>query len=456
MNERLVWRRREGIGGAAVAAVAAVAWLVLAGPVSAKIDLVTLPERDHIQITIYNSEDLTLVREMRELTFAQGANQIQFSWANTLIDPTSLQLFFPENSENFEILDITYPANTQNVLIWNVEAQEAGPGRIEILYFCSGLTWSADYVGKANPEETAMGLEGYVRVTNGSGEDFVNAQTRLLVGTINLVDRIADLARRGIIPAEGAEVMRRKAGRAILADFAAAPAAPAMAMEEAEIKEVVKQAVSEYQLYTIEGTEDILDGWSKRLRSFGAEDVKFEVAYEYDERKYGPQVIQFYKLKNDAEHNLGKDPLPEGVYRVLREDGQGGLVWEGQHTGKYIPIGEKLDINLGADGLITLEPRQMEFRRVNIDFDQYKNVRGWDQIEDWKIEIRNSNPQAVPIKVVRYFEGDWEIDPKTDGATKFRKRDQYSVEFETRVEGLSTKALEYTLTTHHGTRSNQK
>ena len=39
-------------------------------------------------------------------------------------------------------------------------------------------------------------MTGYVRVTNNSGEVYDNAQTRLVVGKINLVEKIADLARR--------------------------------------------------------------------------------------------------------------------------------------------------------------------------------------------------------------------------------------------------------------------
>ena len=58
----------------------------------AKIDLVTLPSRDTVQLTIYNSADMTLVRESRDLTLKTGNNKLQFSWANTLIDPTSLEM----------------------------------------------------------------------------------------------------------------------------------------------------------------------------------------------------------------------------------------------------------------------------------------------------------------------------------------------------------------------------
>ena len=61
---------------------------IAAGPTFARnVDLSTVPKRDSVQLTIYNSEDLTLVRETRTVTFKKGANPLQFSWANTLIDP---------------------------------------------------------------------------------------------------------------------------------------------------------------------------------------------------------------------------------------------------------------------------------------------------------------------------------------------------------------------------------
>ncbi|MHB8957584.1 MAG: hypothetical protein ACYC4U_31870, partial [Pirellulaceae bacterium] len=52
------------------------------------VDLSTVPKRESVQLTIYNSEDLTLVRETRQVSFKKGENGLQFRWANTLIDPT--------------------------------------------------------------------------------------------------------------------------------------------------------------------------------------------------------------------------------------------------------------------------------------------------------------------------------------------------------------------------------
>ncbi len=69
--------------------------LVCSTAVEAKIDLVTLPARDKTQLTIYNSADLTLVREQRTLTLKKGLNRLEFGWENTLIDPTSVQLYAP-------------------------------------------------------------------------------------------------------------------------------------------------------------------------------------------------------------------------------------------------------------------------------------------------------------------------------------------------------------------------
>ena len=69
------------------------------------IDLSTVPDRQTVQLTIYNSEDLTLVRETRKVSFKPGGNGLQFSWANTLIDPTSVELRFLTQAEKLEILE---------------------------------------------------------------------------------------------------------------------------------------------------------------------------------------------------------------------------------------------------------------------------------------------------------------------------------------------------------------
>ena len=165
------------------------------GTTQSNVDLSTVPSRDTVQLTIYNSEDLTLVRETRKVSFKKGVNPLQFSWANTLIDPTSVRLRFVTHPEKLELLDTTFPHSKPQMLYWNIQSEMDGEATVEITYFTSGISWSADYLCIANPDETEMGFEGFVRVFNNSGEEYENAQVRLVVGKINLVEKIAQLAQ---------------------------------------------------------------------------------------------------------------------------------------------------------------------------------------------------------------------------------------------------------------------
>ncbi len=162
--------------------------LALAVQSHADVDVVTVPRREGTQLTIYNSEDITMVREHRLLTVKPGINRIQFTWANTLIDPTSIDFRILDHVDKVDLIDTTFPAGRNDALQWNIKSQMAGKLPVEIRYFTSGITWKADYVGIANEDETKLRLTGYVRVFNNSGELYDNAQTRLVVGTINLVE----------------------------------------------------------------------------------------------------------------------------------------------------------------------------------------------------------------------------------------------------------------------------
>jgi len=228
------------------------------------------------------SEDITMVREHRLLTVKQGINRIQFSWANTLIDPTSIDFHILDQQDKVDLIDTTFPSGRNDALQWNVKSQVAGKIPVEIRYFTSGITWTADYVGIANQEETKLNLTGYVRVFNNSGELYDNAQTRLVVGTINLVEKIAELARRpppgeqggatgyrGLAP----EVRLRVQGEMDRAVELAQMAADKEGGKPEEGKKVVKEGLSEYFL-------DLKPG-EKRL-------VTYSVTYK--RRQVGPEL----------------------------------------------------------------------------------------------------------------------------------------------------------------------
>jgi len=421
----------------------------------AKVDLVTLPSRDTVQLTIYNSADMTLVRESRALTLQEGANKLQFSWANTLIDPTSLEMLPKADADKIDIADLTYPPRVRNLGLWNVESRLRGKVPVEITYLTSGLSWRAFYMGTLTEDEKTMRLKGYVRVTNRSGEDYENAQTRLIVGKVHILDQIADLARRQypynrpgeVRPMSGAGGVisseRLKYKRAIALDISKVQAAP---------KEIKKEGLSEYFLYTIEGTETIVTGWSKRLLSFDKDEVPVINLYKYEQERYGNSVVRFLSFKNDTEHKLGDTPIPGGMLKVYRTvDNVAHLAYVGQSSFKYIPVNEDVELNLGSVADIVVEPTLMKYETENYEWHNDR-ITGWDEIRTFKVEVRNTRDLAVKVEIKRNFPTQhWDI-TRTGQFGTYGKYDLNTVKFTLLLQPHSKKGFGYTVRTYHGTR----
>lgn len=410
--------------------VTSLLFLVLSfNAVARNVDLSTVPQRDTVQLTIYNSEDLTLVRETRRVSFKKGINPLQFSWANTLIDPTSVELRFLSHPAQLEVLDTTFPHDKPQMLYWQVNSGHDGDALLEITYFTSGISWQADYVAIAGEDEKDLYLESFVKIINYSGEAYENAQVRLVVGTLNLVEKIAQLASSPPVMkprSEKRDNLRRQAAKAVMMEemtMSAGAAAPAYD-DMAEQKAVEKESLSEYFIYTIEGTESIPDGWAKRLRSFEAKAVPFSVQYRYRPREYGAELVRMYLLTNDKDSQLGTTPLPEGTIRIFRDNGRDGLSYLAQQNLKYVPIGDKIELNLGTDPnvifeLITLKIFRDElwmrvrggkvFRKVGgvgLQIESDSQVAGWNEHTVYNQRIRNYSGKDIEVEIRRTYDGD--------------------------------------------------
>jgi len=436
----------------------------LSAEVTAKIDLTTLPTRDTVQLTIYNSADLTLARESRSLTLKEGLNKLQFSWANTLIDPTSLQMLPKNHADKIDIANLSFPPRVKNLGLWNIDSRISAPVPVEITYFTSGLSWRAFYMGTLTEDETKMNLKGYVRVANNSGEDYENARTRLIVGKVHILDEIAQLARRQFpyghpsrrprAPYAGLPRYRIEEEKLGLAKNMVMSYEDALAKRPKEIK---KEGLSEYFLYTIEGTETITNNWAKRLLSFTAGNVPVKNLYKYEQSRYGPSVVRFLSFKNDAEHNLGDTPIPGGRLKVYRGvDENGHLSYTGQSSFKYIPVDEDVELNLGHVTNVIVEPKLMNYRTDNYRFDSDGDINGWDEIRSFDVEVTNTRDIPVKVEIKRNFGTQyWDIE-KGGEFDKYEKVDLDTIKFTLELEPHSVKKFEYTLTTHHGVRRFEK
>ncbi len=422
-------------------------------PLQAAVDLVTLPTREGTQLTIYNAEDITMVREHRLLTVKEGVNRIQFSWANTLIDPTSIEFRILDKPDKVDLVDTTFPAGRNDALQWNIKSQIAGKIPVEIRYFTSGITWAADYVGIANEDETKLAVTGYVRVTNGSGEVYDNAQTRLVVGKINLVERIADLARRPPLSgSSGALTMQwrdrsgdeyKKFDDAMKSVEADGTFLGSDVVFLKSPKQVVKQGLSEYFLFTIEGREDIKDKEPKRLVALKVADVPLESIYKLSDRTRDQGFTRFYRFKNvklldpqgkekklSAMENLGLSPLPNGTVRLFSEYKNKDLAYEGGTETKYVPIGDRVEVNVGPDKDITIQRRVKDQKISNVVARQYKrrlddqfvayyDLIDYDETFFYEEELVSGKPVPAKIEVERQFDADvvlWGSDDPHAGA----------------------------------------
>jgi hypothetical protein len=433
-----------------------IACLLLTTTAAAKnVDLVTLPKRDTVQLTIYNTEDITLAKETRAVTLKKGKNQLQFSWAGTLIDPTSVELRPLEHADEIEVADTVFPGQKPQHLIWNIESEFEGQVLVEVSYFTSGLTWQMDYVAVSDPNETEMKFTGHVRVFNNSGEEYENAEIRLIVGKINLVEEIADLAKRGgqPVPKPGSNVWKEYRQRVTTRAFASAETAADddEADNETVAKKVVKEGVSEYFMFSVEGTETISNGWSKRMPAVNADDVAFDIVYRLRSYQYGPRPVRFFTWYNDKEHKLGGSPLPNGTVRIFRENGSDGLSYLGQQVLRYVPIQADIEVNLGADDLVVYEQRKTHTSRNNFQFDKNNNhVTGWDENQRWIGTVRNYHTKPIAFELRLIMNGDVDLT-----AAQTMSFDYRTIETKLNVEQRGNANYPFAATIHHGANAKQ-
>lgn len=446
-------------------------------PLKATIELVTVPKSQAVQLTIYNSADITMVKESRELTFKPGLNTIQFSWAGTLIDPTSLRLTFLTHKDRLTLRDTSFPPGRTDALQWNIDSELSGSARVEINYFTSGITWNADYTAITNSKENSMNVDGFIRVVNNSGEDYPAAEVRLVVGTVNLVEDIAGLAQGSWRYKDLDDDKRDRVRNGFRKKVKRAEAAK-MAMDEAEAmpapsapsggyaqkpKEIVKEGLSEYFLFTVEGKEKIPNGWQKRLKAFSAKDVDVKVIYRASDRTTsGPSpsgsvpVHKFYEFRNtkekgaDPKTSLGVSPLPDGTVHVFAEDAKNNLSYQGGVYMKYVATGDKVKLDAGETREVVLRTFTRDFKRygfvTDTHYDKTHYVKAWIDEYFYEHELENTLNRSVSVEVERTFPGNFEPGKIP---FKYEKVDSMTIKFFPEADSREKKKIPYSVKVEH-------
>ena len=187
-------------------------------------------------------------------------------------------------------------------------------------------------------------------------------------------------------------------------------------------KEIKKEGLSEYFLFTIEGREDIKDKEPKRLIALKAADVPLESIYKLSDGTGDQGFTKFYRFKNvkllddkgkektlPSMENLGLSPLPNGTVRLFSEYKNHDLAYVGGTETKYVPIGDRVEVNVGPDKDIAIQRRVKDQkignvvarqykRRLDKDFVLYYDLVDYDETFFYEEELVSGKPAKIEVE----------------------------------------------------------
>jgi hypothetical protein len=300
-----------------------VAALATAVPATAGVKLITLPARERVEIQLDHAA-ATLVEEERVVPLAAGVNDVVFAWANTNIDPGTIQLRCLTDPDEIKILSVSYPPN-ENALTWQVASPRAGSARMRISYIIGRLDKTFAYRATASRDEKTLSLRQFIHLHNRANERF------------GVAGMWAGFGQRLERPIEVNETKRLLSAR-----FDDVPVT---------------------KTYTAD------------LAGFGY----------LDEGKKQLRIPMHYVLRNDAAGGLGRFALMPGKARIFQDDGRGTVAFLGEDWAPFTPREDEVKLFLGVskDIVVTRTIERRERERVMGQLHEYDVIVKYE-IENFK------------------------------------------------------------------------
>jgi hypothetical protein len=140
--------------------------------------LATSPERGSV-VVVLGDPPAAFVREQRELGLAEGATDLELSWAGTKLAADSLGLMPVDPEAELQISGPVLPADRPQHARWTLTAPRAMQVPLAITYLMNGLTWQPEYTFTFGETPGRTALSAVAAIKNDSGEDFERAQVDL-------------------------------------------------------------------------------------------------------------------------------------------------------------------------------------------------------------------------------------------------------------------------------------
>ncbi len=273
------------------------------------------------------------------MPLVKGENQVDFSWANTQIDPDTIvfRVIAPAagNQLDVKVLSVSYPPN-EAALVWSVGSSGSGSARVRISYILGNLNKSFNYRAVASHDETSLTFAQYMRLDNMANEEFGSTEVW------------AGFGKEFLKPVGLNETKEMLVSKS----------------EKVPVRKTYTASVSEF---------GYLDQPQNKLR-----------------------IPMHYVLKNDKDDHLAPAPLPEGKVRIFIEgaDKDKGTTFLGEDWGKFTPVDDEMRLYLGVAQDIVV--------KRTIDKNENLRIAGnlSNQSVVVKYEIENFKDQAVTLDVV--------------------------------------------------------
>ena len=305
-----------------------------------------------------------------------------------------------------QVTEVNFPSLpdgliTRPTLFWKYSSDYSGDVNCEVGYQTSGLSWSAEYVGLLNPNETELDLSGWSAIENNSGKTYKDATLKLVAGDIHRAQQ------QGYPMADG--LMRT--------------------MAKTEESGFQQKAFFEYHLYTLPRAATVADKEIKQISLFEPATAKVNKIFRYRPDYAAKDIEVAIRLTNSKATGLGM-PLPAGRVRIFKADDDGSRILLGEDRIEHTPKDEELTLVIGNAFDIAAEERTMNQTKVT----QYIEDR------EMELEIRNRKETPITVEISKKLYGFWEI---LSSNFEYKKKDANTIEFNIPVNANQTAVVKY-------------
>jgi hypothetical protein len=140
--------------------------------------LATSPSRETVTVVL-GDPPAAFVREERQIGLAEGATDLELSWAGTKLAADSLEVAPIDPGAELQISGPVLPADRPQLARWTLTAPRAMRVPLSITYLMNGVTWAPEYTLTFGETPGRMGLAAVAAIKNDSGEDFESARVDL-------------------------------------------------------------------------------------------------------------------------------------------------------------------------------------------------------------------------------------------------------------------------------------